>query len=42
MGAPKPKNGAGRDLKQAIGVGVLLGALAVSYTHLTLPMKRIV
>ncbi|WP_312099690.1 phosphatidate cytidylyltransferase [Corynebacterium dentalis] len=29
MGAPKPKNGAGRDLKQAIGVGVLLGALVL-------------
>lgn len=29
MGAPKPKNGAGRDLKQAIGVGVLLGLLVL-------------
>ena len=29
MGAPKPKNGAGRDLKQAIGVGVLLALLVL-------------
>ncbi|HIW96243.1 MAG TPA: phosphatidate cytidylyltransferase [Candidatus Corynebacterium gallistercoris] len=27
--SPKPKNGAGRDLKQAVGVGVLLGALVI-------------
>ncbi|KAB1503813.1 phosphatidate cytidylyltransferase [Corynebacterium sp. 320] len=30
MAAPKPKNGAGRNLKQAIGVGVLLGALVIA------------
>lgn len=29
MGAPKPKNGAGRNLKQAVGVGVFLGALVI-------------
>lgn len=29
MAAPKPKNGAGRNLKQAISVGVLLGALVI-------------
>ena len=29
MPAPKPKNKAGRNLKQAIGVGVLLGALVI-------------
>lgn len=30
MAAPKPKNGAGRDLKQAVGVGVFLGALVIA------------
>lgn len=30
MAAPKPKNGAGRDLKKAIGVGVFLGALVIA------------
>lgn len=30
MGAPKPKNGAGRDVKKAIIVGVLLGALVIA------------
>lgn len=30
MAAPKPKNGAGRDLKKAIAVGVFLGALTIA------------
>lgn len=30
MAGPKPKNGAGRDLKQAIGVGVFLGAIVIA------------
>lgn len=30
MAAPKPKNGAGRDLKKAIGVGVFLAVLVVA------------